>query len=49
MLDREIDLLDPDAFDAPDHLSEDEWAEELGVDWRRHGHDDLFDREGFDD
>ena len=31
----EIDLLDPDAWDAPDHLDRDEGQAALGLDWRR--------------
>lgn len=28
-------LLDPETWDAPDHLSEEEWRVEAGPDWRR--------------
>ncbi|WP_156367752.1 hypothetical protein [Brevundimonas sp. Leaf363] len=31
----EIDLLDPDVFDNPDHLDREEGEAALGLDWRR--------------
>ena len=44
----EIDLLDPDAWEAPARLGEDEWADEIGVDWRQTGRG-AVEGEGFDD